>query len=344
MIDDLLRSAVRDMADESYTPSGIASRAMAQGHRIRRARRTATVAAALAAVLVVTVPFVLLRDPSVRPQPLPAASPAVAHPTFDRREVFRGPGGARLLGYSERTRNFVLAAGNAYRQMPATDTNVVPSPDGRHVAVQRPGHESVQILDLRTGDYWKPPVRSPSYMLWSGDGSRLLLTQADGYSIVEPATRWSVTHRLAAAQLPCLGICTFTWSGGTTEVASPQAWKRGDDDTQINGLAIFDAKSGELLRELPIKGAPLAHNSWSADGQRVLVSKDLRSRDQLTIVEVASRRETARFTAAWAGFLPDDTVLAQEGSTLTRYGLDGTVLEKAELPAELIGKGLMFGV
>ncbi|BAL93322.1 hypothetical protein AMIS_81020 [Actinoplanes missouriensis 431] len=343
MIDDLLRSAVRDMADESYTPSGIASRAMAQGHRIRRARRTATVAAALAAVLAVTVPFVLLRDPSVRPRPLPAASPVIVHPTFDRAEVFRGPGGARLLGFSKSVDSFVLDAGNGYRQLPATDTNVLPSPDGRHVAVQRPGHESVQILDLRTGDYWKPPVPSQSFLVWSDDGSRLLLTQVDGYSIVEPATRWSVTHRLAAARLPCLGICPFTWSGGTTEVASPQVWTRGDDDTQINGLAIFDAKSGELLRELPIKGAPRDTNSWSADGRWVLVSESLRSLGQKRVVEVASRRESARFTAEWAGFLPDGTVLAQSGGVLTRYGTDGAVLEKAELPAELRGQNLTFG-
>ncbi|MEU4557329.1 hypothetical protein AB0F72_03005 [Actinoplanes sp. NPDC023936] len=343
MIDDLLRSAVRDLADESYTPSGIASRAMAQGHRIRRNRRTAAVAGALAAVLAVTVPFVVLRDPAVRPEPLPAATPMIVRPTFDRGEVFRGPGGARLLGFSEGVENFVLDPENGYRRLPTADTPFDPSPDGRHVAVGRAGQESLQILDLRTGDYWKTPVAATSDVTWSSDGSRLLVTHDDGYSIIEPATRWSVTHRVASAQLPCPILCSFTWSAGTTEVASPRSVSRGDEKTEVSGLTIFDADSGEPLRDLPIKGAPTGPNPWSADGRWVLVNENPRSSGQLRIVEIASRRETARFTAVWAGFLPDGTVLAQHGGDLTRYGIDGTVLEKMELPAGLRGRGLTFG-
>ncbi|WP_229076668.1 YncE family protein [Actinoplanes sp. DH11] len=344
MIDDLLRAAVRDLADESGTPSGLAAGALARGRRIRRNRRAATAAAALAAVLAVTVPFVARHDRDVRPEPLPAATPTVVRPSFDPAEVFVAPGGARLLSIEERRTTRVLDPHTGrYRDLPDRDLAPVMSPDERHVAVHRAGEEGVRILDLKTGDHWRPPVSTPAYLTWSDDGSRLLLSHNDGFTVLDPAARRSRTHQVDLGRLPCLDHCRFTWHAGNTRVALPQAWARNDEEQRISGLAVFDAASGEFLRNVPIKGIPAGPNAWSPDGRLVLVRLMPQSADQVTIVEAESGRAVGHFTAVWSRFLGDSTVLAQNAGILTRYDGDATVLDKAELPAELTGRLLTFG-
>ncbi|MEU4692032.1 hypothetical protein [Actinoplanes sp. NPDC023714] len=343
MIDDLLRTAVRDLADESGTPHDLAAAALARGHRIRRNRRAATAAAALAVVLAATVPFVIRRTPADEPRPLPAATVTTAPAReFDERETFTGPGGAHLLAVIDRATVRVLDAKNGgYRQLPTAVANAEPSPDGRYAAVHRYDDTNVRILDLTTGDYWRPPVPVPSFAMWSEDG-RLLLTHDDGYSILEPGTRRRSTVTVDPQQMRCIDFCRFTWSALDTRVVLPQASARGEEDARVGGLAVFEPDSGELLRNVPIKGDPVGQSSWSPDGRRVLVHPGV-SRDQVSIVEVETRREVAHFTASWSRYLADGTVLAQLGRVLTRYDANGVVLEKVAVPAGLLGRGLTFG-
>ncbi|WP_433827830.1 hypothetical protein ACQP2E_38430 [Actinoplanes sp. CA-015351] len=344
MIDDLLRATVRDLADESGTPHGLAARALADGQRIRRNRRTAAVSTALAAVLAVTIPFVTLLGRSDESRPLPAATVTVAPaPAFKPTEVFTGPGGVLLLGIQERTRSFALYPETGqYRQFPDGIGLVEPSPDGRYAVIWRDDSENIRIFNLRTGEYWQPPIPAASYTSWSADGSRLLVSHVKGYSIVDPARRRSTDHKVDFGQMPCLEYCQFTWFDGDTRVALPQAWTRGEEETRLTGIAIFEASSGKVSEHLPIKAMPIGEHSTSPDGRLMLV-RQTRSPEQLTVVDIVTRQETAHFSASWSRFLADGSILAQNGGVLTRYAGNGTVLEKMELPLELTGRNLTFG-
>ena len=344
MIDDLLRTAVRDLADESGTPHGLAAGALARGRRIRRTRRAAATAAALAVVLAATLPFVIHRLPGDEARPLPAA-PVTTAPAreFDQKKVFTGPGGALLLGYGERLREFVTEPAGGYRELPAGMYGSEPSPDGRHVAVRREDSEKWTLLTLGTDTRSDLSLATTMGMVWSPDSRRLLATHDDGFSVVDPGTGEIERHVVDAQQMRCLDYCGFTWLAGGDEVALPQAVALNSEEARITGLAIFDARTGALLRNLPIKGAPVGRNAWSPDTTRVLVASDPGSTDQVTIVDVATQRDIARFTATWSQFLADGTVLAQRGRVLTRYDPDGVVLEKTSVPSGLLGKWLVFG-
>ncbi|MBB2944775.1 hypothetical protein FB565_004508 [Actinoplanes lutulentus] len=345
MIDDLLRATVRDLADESGTPHGLAARALADGHRIRRNRRTATVAAALAAVLAVTVPIVIARTPADETRPLPAATVTVAPaPAFKQTEVFTGPGGVPLLSIEDRTKTFVLnPKTGGYRELPAGVVWIEPSPDGRRAVVGRENSEKVEILDLRTGESWRTAVTRTSNVSWSGDGSRVLVSHETGYSIIEPARRRSTDRTIEPGQLACLEFCEFTWFAGDTRIALPQVSKLGEQESRVSGVATFEANSGTVIEQLPIKALPIDQFSASPDG-RLLLTRQNQSPEQISMIEIASQREIAHFSVAWSQFLADGTVLAQNGGILTRYAATGAVLEKVALPPELTGRHLTFGL
>ena len=360
--EDLLRAAVRDLAAESGTPADLASAALAQGRRLRRTRRTAVAAiTAVAAMAAVAVPIAVFRDPAVvapppaaatsdpapRPgpsDPPPRPAPSVTSPAFFADEPFRLPGGARLTGISKPgTRPMVLdAEAGGYRTLPKAVLESRPSPDGRHVLVTRSGPQRTELLDLRTGEYRDVPVTLDEAVTWSSDGSRLLITRVDGFAVLEAATGRVAEHPVDAGQQRCLDYCRYTWLSGGTRVALPQAWAINSEPAQVNGVAVFDAGTGKLRMNLPIKGAPTGPDAWSDDGGLVLVSPAPQGSAEVLITEVETRQVLGRFTATRAGFLADGTILGLDDRRITRYDRTGNPLEIMELPWALTGQDLTF--
>lgn len=352
MNDDLLRITVRDLAAESGTPADLTTGALARVRRARRIRRATTVAVVVAAVAAAAVvPFTVFRDAT------PAASGPVATGSaqgtgpapvtpgrFRPEETFVALGGTRLLGYREGATSFVHDPDRGgYRGLPTAIVTSVPSPDGRYAAVFRAGPGRWEILDVRADRYRELPFTTPLPVVWSADGTHLLVTHDDGFSVVRAATAKTERHVVETQQRRCLDYCLFTWLPGGAEVALPQASARNSEPARVDGLAVFAARSGKLLRNVPVKGAPTGQDAWSPDRRQVLVHSTPGNDGRISMVDLGTRQQVAGFAAESARFLADGTVLARRKNTLTRYDASGHPMHEMTLPDRLGGLSPVFG-
>lgn len=355
-MDDLLRETIRDLAAESGTATDLTGRALARGRRLRRRRRVATVAAVLLLVGTATIPYAVLHRAEHRTRPLPAATITVPVPTtvpaprFSMTEPFRVPGGlvitgmGRYRGAREMMQNYVLdRTTGRYRALPTKFIDNDPSPDGRYVIGSYFARNELALRDMRTGNtHWVPFDASPNPQ-WLPSGDRLVIYRNTGFTVVDPATGRRTDHDIPDDQQLCVDYCQYTWLGDGTELALPQGYGLNEDPFRVTGLAIFDVRTGKLLRTMPIPGAPLGENSWSADGRAVLIRPSVPGTDQVLIASTTDGRPSGSFHANTAFFLPDGTVFGRLGAVVTHYDATGHPMESMTLPSPLDRKELSFG-
>lgn len=352
-MDDLLRETIRDLAAESAAAPGLAGGALARGRRLRRRRRLTTVAAVLLLVGAATIPFAILhldrhltRPAPVATVPVPTTVPASR---FSMNEPFRVPGGlvvtsiGRYEGGREMVQNYVLdRATGRYRTLPTKFLDNSPSPDGRYTIGSYLGRQELALREIATGvTRWVPFETAGAQ--WSSSGDRLVTSRNVGFTVVDPATGHGTDFDIPADQQLCADDCQYTWLGGDTELARPQVFGFNADPGHVTGLAIFDARTGKLLRTLPVLGAPLGGNPWSADDRTVLVRPSVTGTNQVIIANAADGRSTGDFTATTAFFLPDGTIFGRLGAVVTHYDAAGHPLESVKLPQPLAQKELTFG-
>jgi len=361
-VDDLLRTTLRDLAVEPHIPADLAAGALARGRRLHRRRRVTTVAAALMFIAAAMVPYAIFQRTAAPTDPVGGAAANSVHapapelirltaPAWSRVRPYPVPGDLRVIGVGPRgsrpgpVENLVLdPATGRYRSLPASVLASSPSPDRRYAVVTDLDVPTQWgIRDLLSGHTRSLPSEVSGNATWSATGNRLLLTRATGFTIVDAATGRTVHHEVDRAQQMCDDFCGYAWLSGDTEVALPQAYRFNDHPARITGLAIFDARTGELLRNDPVAGAPVGRRSWSPDGRLVLIRPDTPGTDQVLIAEAATGQAAGGFRASSADFLDDGSILGVLGSEVTRYDAGGHPIETMVLPEALAERILTFG-
>ncbi|MET8283217.1 hypothetical protein [Micromonospora sp. NPDC005174] len=331
-LDEVLRGAVRDLADGAAPAPGLAARALGRGRRLRRRRRLTVSAAAVVAVVVAAVPFVLLRP---RPAPTPATPPPTVtpSPSITSSPSVRPVPAANwtatplvLPGNWEVTRaQFTGGSGNGFlldrsrgRYVP-TDRydGIFPAPTGSLVAVveeDRP--REVGLVDMATGKTrWHevgPALNRPT---WSPDGRHLLFTtdQLDhfGFVVVDRDGRRR-THQVSRQRYFCTDQCSFVWTRDGREVALPQTAKGKPRSESIrhprSGVQMFSADDGQPTRSEPLPGDPAGPWAWSPDGRRVVVQ----GQQEPLLVETATGRVVNALPVADAVWAGDDRLLYRQ--------------------------------
>src|SRR5687768_8634318 len=107
-LEDTVRAAVHDLADDAPAPHDLATVARARGRRLRRRRQAGFGALAVAVVAIVVTPFALPRGedriPPVVPAPPATDTPATSDPNTGNwwESPYRLPGGAIITALSHR--------------------------------------------------------------------------------------------------------------------------------------------------------------------------------------------------------------------------------------------------
>lgn len=304
-LDETLRTAVHDLADDAAPAPDLASRALGRGRRLRRRRRVGTAAAVLVAVVAVALPFVLLRP---RPTPPPTAPPV----TVDPSPVVRSapgpdwangplvlPGDWVVTGTQARTGaagpSYLLDRGRGRYFGNARYDAVLPAPAGSLAAVwddDRP--RQVGLVDLVRGSTsWYEPGRALGSPNWSPDGHSLLFTSKrvgqTGFVVLgaDGATR---SHAVDTTRYPCTDSCFFLWSRDGREVLLQQTDPSGPRSEAVRhprrGVQFFAADSGRPTRFEPLPGDPAGPWAWSPDGRLVVVQ----GQKEPLLVEAATGR------------------------------------------------------
>ncbi|MGC4765044.1 TolB family protein [Micromonospora sp. DT46] len=363
--EDVLRSAVREIAAEARAAPDLADRALRRGRRLRRRRRTTAAGGAVAALVALVGPYVWLRPgappdtatwaPVVTPVATVSAAPrtmsVVPAPTGDwTRAVVTLPGGWVLTGATstgtpavqgyalDRERGRYATADRRYEETwaaPRGGTAVV-------VDYERAGR--IGLLDLGHGTVrW---IRTGSHIMtphWSPDGRRLALTVLDKESasfslgVLDAATGAYRTFPVDTDRYFCTDHCFFTWSRDGREVAlqqtDPGAPRSESRPHARRGVQFFSATDGRPTRFVPVPGDPAGPWSWSPDGRLVIV----KGQDGPKLAEVATGRVIGPAPAEDAVWVADDRLLHRVGWTaeMVLVDLDGRELARQALPASL---------
>jgi hypothetical protein len=347
-LDETLRAAVRDLADDAGPAPDLAARALGRGRRLRRRRRVTAAAAALVAVIAVTLPFVLLRPPAAPPPATPAPSPTLLPtpgPGWATTPLVL-PGGwvvTRAQGSGGSGTGFLLDRGRG--RYFATDRydGIFPAPSGSLVAVRdddRP--REIGLFDLTSGKTrWYEVGRALSTPRWSPDGRRLLFTthrlDHEGF-IVMAVDGTTHTHRVDRRAYFCTDLCDFTWMRDAREVALPQTGG-GDHDEAVRdrrrGVQLFSADDGRPTRLLPVPGDPAGPSAWSPDGTLVAVL----GQQEPLLVETATGRVVNRLPTADVVWVSDDRLLYRRPYGSRDFVLadpSGRELVRQPLPKQLV--------
>ncbi|SBT49710.1 TolB family protein [Micromonospora auratinigra] len=350
-LDETLRAAVHELADEVGPAADLAGRAIGRGRRLRRRRRATVALGTLAAVVAVVLPFALLRpQPAARPT-APTTPAATASPT---RLATPGanwtagplvlPGGwvvTRAQAKGGSGSGFLLD--RARGRYVATDRydGIYPAPTGSLVAVRdeaRP--RQVGLIDVSSGaTHWYEVGRALSVPRWSPDGRRLLFTtyQLDHFGFIVMGTDGTrKTHRMTG-YAGCSDYCDFTWSRDGREVVLPQTGGEHDEARRDarRGVQLFSADDGRPTRLVPIPGDPSGPWAWSPDGKLVVVQ----GREEPLLVETATGRTVNPLPSAEAVWVSDDRLLYRRPlgqGDFTLADPTGRELVRQPLPKELI--------
>ncbi|WP_018349011.1 TolB family protein [Longispora albida] len=278
--------------DGTQPPVELASRALGQSRRIRRARRLATGAALLAAVAACVVPYKLMQEmkaPQQRPAatsqatslPGPALSPGTG-PQLDRFQIEDGAweiGGWRAAGWSsdDPAQNSIvyLPAEKSYLRVPYMGARR--SPAGSEIAVYgsgaRPGELS-GFLDPATSQVRWMSSTALMDATWSPDGKRLLVSSLRGptgtFSIVDPVT---LESRQFKVTVPCARLCRFFWHPNGRDVVVTAT----TPSREPLGIDVFPTDQGpepKAKTRLPVKAYVEDGTAWSPDGKYVVANSE----------------------------------------------------------------------
>lgn len=368
--EDAVRVAVHNLADEARTAPELTDRALRQGRRLRRWRRTVATGGALAAFVLLAAPYFWLRpDPPLvtatrAPRPAaPAASvPAAASTPSDAppprgdwtRRILELPGGWVLTGATstgvpaaqgyalDRERGRYIAVSRRYEEVWAAPRG------GVAVVVDYERRGEVGLLNLGTGKVrW---VRVGSYIMtphWSPDGRRVALAVLDkdtgGFSlgVLTAATGGYRAFPVDTSRYFCTDYCFFTWSRDGREVVLQQTDRNAPRSESIRhprrGVQFFSADDGQPTRFVPLPGDPAGPWAWSPDGKLVVIQGQT---DPL-LVETGSGRVVRTLPASDAAWVSDDRLLYRRpyGSRdFVLADLAGRELVRQPVPKELLDR------
>ena len=359
-LDSALRATLEAVAD-APPPPGMAEKARRMAHRQRVTRwALGGVAAAVVAALVVVNAGAMVVSRSGGSDSPPAAPNPIGAPGPTDPTDAPGLTGARYVieGYSDTAHNqandesFLLnPATGGYDKVPYR--TVVPSPDGRQVAVC--GGDNSHLVMVRAGvmDRATGKVRwigrdvsSPG--IWSPDGRRILFTEIpkegpSGFSIVDASTLR--TQFVAVPDASSIGA-PFVWAPDGNGVALTLSHTSGREDRPdtITGIRIYDL-SGKRVRDIPESVGQLFNTAdFSPDGRRVALSPPAAMTDekQISIVDTASgtvqkRLSLPAVSSRVVGWYDEDHLIVrlwgaeQGGAALVVVDLDGVVQQTVPL-------------
>ncbi|MBB2944777.1 hypothetical protein FB565_004510 [Actinoplanes lutulentus] len=367
-LEDNLRDAVLDLADDAPRPLDLAAAARTKGRRIRRRRHIAFGAVAVALIAVTVTPYTVLRKDAAEPLPAATVSPSVeATPTtvslsaFDAGKPYRLLGGAVITAlsrtvdkpdspdvYTEDEIHHVLLNRKTgrYGELTGRYGAVVPGPDGLIAAYGGATAEKTTRIVTASGAirrtiFYRPIGGDPDPE-WSPVDSRLLIPTSEGFAITD-VTRDDDVRTGALSNCP--DWCSLSWLPNGKEFAVTQR-----DSTQprseaiqekVGSLDIYSAGTGKLVRSIKMTGRPLGTRAWSPDGRHVLVRPESGA---ITLADVRSGAPIAELIGSDALYLKDGRILTVDDEFVMLYDAQGRALEQADLPREFQGLTVKAGL
>lgn len=361
-LEETLRDAVRDLADEAPHTSGMAAAARSRGRRLRRRRRAGLVAGVLALVATATTPYAVLHRSAPSPEPItpePTPSATSIGPGDWWMSPYRLPGGAVVTALSK----VGVGQVNAPLRETVHDGNVLLDPDTGHYVVLPSDYYTIfgapagghALADNGEGGsglvdskgsrgIWQDV--SPGDPQWSTDGSKILYVGSAGFSIMDVAT--GKVSSPPTESVSCPDECFFTWLPGDKEVAVA----RRDDSVahsearrdKVKDIVVYDAATGRRVRTVPVPGAPTGSDAWSRDGKLVLVFNAKARSKPIQIADTHTGKSVGQIPFGDVHFLPDGRILALTDGWATLYDNRGKVLQTQELPADFHNRDLSIGV
>lgn len=196
-LEELVREAVRDLADRGRTPNlGAAALALARRRRLRT--RLAAIVAALTGILAAVPVSLLATSGTPRPRPTPSVSgtATVQALRLDREHPFTVEG-MQLVSYHSPagSPSTVVVLGDRYQQL--TFARVDRDPVSGRYATLTGFNSEAGLVEPVTGALrpWRIPAgKMPMNLTWRADGKQILLSLGDqtkpqaGFAIVDVAT------------------------------------------------------------------------------------------------------------------------------------------------------------
>jgi len=272
-LDDAVRDAVRNLADEAR-PVNLGARAVTVARRRRAVRAAvatiaAIVALAAAAATVVVHPW---RDPVQ-----PAHRPSVVRLTLSRDAPLVIEGLELTSYHRNNGPTRVLLTGGRYVEATVSDAAVAPAGD-RVAAIRL---RSVGLLDPATDTLpqpWQLPWGHASSVQWSPDGSQVLMSVEDapngsptrvGFAIVDVATGKVQVHRIDMTSY--LGYYDeVSWHPAGDRVVLPIVLPGGAGPVpSVAALQLFDL-SGAPAGALPVPALVHGPQDWSPDAHHIV--------------------------------------------------------------------------
>ncbi|WP_433792794.1 TolB family protein [Actinoplanes sp. CA-252034] len=355
-LEESLRHAVQDLADEAPHAFDLAGAARVQGRRIRRRRQVATGAFALALLSMVTVPYVWLRPeppaPVVQPAPSVTVKPSVrALPDFTVEAPYRLPGGAIVTmlttttrvddGEDEYTHVALDRDAGRYRQLPFGQASPAVSPDGERFAMKG-GPDQIRILNADGDVLDELSIDTFSWggsdPVWSPDGSRLLVPTSGGFAVYESGSRKYREFYKPDIHSLCSEFCSFSWLPNGREIAVPRrdvsVTRSEAHPDKIEAAIVYSADTGQRARSIPMAGVPVGNGAWSPDGGTVLVHEKTDTSDGIRVVDAVSGLPRSELLAGPdAIYLADGRILAFGNRYARIHAADGTLLEDYRMPS-----------
>ncbi|WP_433213494.1 hypothetical protein ACQP00_02080 [Dactylosporangium sp. CS-047395] len=324
--DQAIHDTVDDLvADLRALPPGFAESAMTRGRRIRRTRRLATTAGALAAVLAVLLPAVLLRTPDDRREvPGVVRSSAPMTPSPSAVAPTDLVGGWRVVAAGR----VALNKDGTYVRLPAAAATVLPAPAGHHALVNIEPNGPWQLMDVNGG---RPVTLNTGSFIgdirWSPTGDRavsafLIKDSGDfGFAIVDSSGMTSY-HQVDHTRYDC-SQCSFSFTRDGREVVLALADRSlGEAGDLVSALQFFDAKTAAPTRTIPAKAwTPTSPYAFSPDGRYLISAADAPMGRTVRVDLTTGATEPFPYEAVW---VTDNDLLANEGLDILTLRKDGT--------------------
>jgi hypothetical protein len=361
-LEETLRAAVRDLADDAPPSFDLATVARTRGRRIRRRRQVGLVAAVVALLAAAGTPYAVLHRNAPPPEPIqPSPSPsasAVARADW-WMSPYHLPGGAVVTALSKVDVGLVDAPvrktvhdGNVlldpesgkYVVLPSAYYTIFGSPAGGH-ALALNGEGGSGLVDSKDsrGTWMDVSIGFPQ---WSADSSRILYPSDAGFSIMDAATGVAVDHQVL--DLNCPDECFYTWLPGDREVAIAERDTAVAHDEskrdQVKQIVIYEAATGKRLRTVPVGGSPIGPDAWSPDGKLVLVFNQQARSNPVRIADVTTGKFVGQIPWGDVHFLKSGRILGLADGVATLYDNRGGVLEKQTLPDDFHDRDLSIGI